>query len=82
MFVTAIKNKDGVYRFITQQYIVGTYLAIYKDGDYNQVPVAQMCLKKEEMNFHRTLRRRAIKNGDEILEESEEIPKKQRTTKK
>jgi hypothetical protein len=69
--VTVIMCKDGKKRtVITQQYVCGLYVAIYKEGV--AIP-DQLTSKYKEVDFHRRLRK---KIPDFLKEESSEIPDK------
>lgn len=82
MFTTSFKIKDGdKLRFVTQQYEIGTYIAVYKDD--NSMPEDQRGINMEEMKFHRQLRRNIEKAGDELLlDESDVMPKAKRKSDK
>jgi hypothetical protein len=63
---TTIMVKEAKYRFITQQYEIGLYVALYRDGV--AVP-DQMTSKLSEIKFHKKIRK-----GEEwIPEESTPI---------
>ncbi len=51
---TIIPTKDGKDTIITQQYISGLYVAIYKEG--NAIPI-QISSKLKEKAFHKKLRK-------------------------
>lgn len=63
--VINIKNSNRIINFVTQQYEIGLYIALYEDG--NSIPISQGGIDKEELKYHKSLRRKAIKNGDEII---------------
>jgi len=66
-----IEKGDGKKRnIITQQYVSGLYVAIYKEG--SAIPI-QLASKQKETAFHRRLRK---KIPDYIKEDSTKIPDK------
>jgi hypothetical protein len=69
--VTVVKNSKGkIERFITQQYEVGLYVAVYKERD----PIPdQFGVKIDEKEFHLKLRETIAKKRKKftiIMEES------------
>jgi hypothetical protein len=69
--ITVIIGKDGKKRkVITQQYTIGTYIAVYEEND--PIPV-QLTSQSKEVDYHRKLRK---KTPDFVKEESSEIPEK------
>jgi len=64
--VIKMKKTGKIVRFITQQYMVGLYVAIYTDGQ--RIP-DQSVSKMEQVKFHRRLRKDIVKNKDTFLKE-------------
>lgn len=59
-----VKGKKQI--FVTEQYELGLYVAIYKEG--NSIPV-QGCLDVKEVNFHQDLRAQAKEMKDTFIKE-------------
>jgi len=58
---TVLKTKNGdLLNFVTQQYEIGTYIIINND------PSMQGGTLLKEVDYHKKLRRNAIKSGDII----------------
>lgn len=63
------KNEDGKeveLRFITEEYIVGTYIVMYYPGD--SIPM-QSCSTKKAPAIHKMWRSHAAINGDIVVME-------------
>ena len=50
--ITRVKTKEGNFEFITQQYEVGLYVAVYNKSGI----VDQFCSELSEEEFHKKLR--------------------------
>ena len=61
---TKIETTDGECTFITQQYEIGLYVAIYQGGRC----VSQNTSNKKEEAFHKSIRKKALKQGHKILD--------------
>lgn len=71
---TVIKSKAAgtTYKFITQQYEIGLYVAVYSDNriiDQYGTKGSAKGLPSSEETFHVNLRRKAEKIGDEVVED-------------
>lgn len=76
VFQSKILNRK--IRTITQQYYCGLYIASYVEG--SKIPI-QTGSKKDELRFHKDLRKRLEKNGDIlVVEESSAISEKRKVT--
>jgi len=65
--ITVIPAPDGKNKFITQQYEMGLYIAVYQEG--STMPIQTSSSMKEKA-FHKKLRKQC---PDFILEESSVI---------
>lgn len=72
---TAITTPQGNLVFITQQYVVGLYVAIYEaDKNFKTIGMPQQgSSTKQESKFHQDLRKEALKEGHFVQEHSTTI---------
>lgn len=64
---TTIKTKAGPkLRFVTEQYVVGLYLAVYKEGE--SIP-EQTYLNVEQVKFHKDIRAAVPGNRDVVIKD-------------
>lgn len=61
-----VKGKGKMISFVTQQYTLGLYVAIYTEGD----PIPQQTgSEAKELDFHRNLRKTIKESGDTFIKE-------------